>query len=237
MRTPATREDRHRRDAVDAQPERGAERHGAFERPADDNEDSAKRRQIVAGARRLFLSLGYDATSMGEIARASGVSKGTLYVYFKDKDKLFEAIVVEECTVHAEGVFNFDMDDPDVAATLTRVGTTYVKTLCVPERRSSLRAVIAVADRKPEVGRAFYETGLAKGVARLAAYLQANTAAGRLDIEDCELAAAQFIESCLATIFKPFLFNYSAAPAPERVEHVVRTAVRTFMAAYGRSPS
>jgi len=243
MRRPATREDRrHRRDGIRqvARQARAAERHADFERPADDSEDSAKRRQIIAGARRLFMSLGYDAASMGEIARASGVSKGTLYVYFKDKDELFEAIVVEECTVHAEGVFNFDMDDPDVAATLTRVGTTYVTVLCVPERRSSLRAVIAVAERKPEVGRAFYETGPAKGVARLAAYLQTNTAAGRLDVEDCELAAAQFIESCLATIYKPFLFNYAPAPSPDRVAHVVRIAVKTFMAAYGNrdaSPS
>jgi hypothetical protein len=46
--------------------------------------NSAKRRQIVEGARSVFLAHGFDA-SMGEIAKAAGVSKGTLYVYFKDK--------------------------------------------------------------------------------------------------------------------------------------------------------
>ncbi|MGB6637010.1 MAG: helix-turn-helix domain-containing protein, partial [Bradyrhizobium sp.] len=58
--------------------------------------DSSKRRQIIDGARKVFLDLGFDGASMGEIARAAGVSKGTLYVYFADKNRLFEAIVEEE---------------------------------------------------------------------------------------------------------------------------------------------
>ena len=43
---------------------------------------------------------------MSDIARAAGVSKGTLYVYFNNKEQLFQAIVHEECPVHAEGVFD-----------------------------------------------------------------------------------------------------------------------------------
>jgi AcrR family transcriptional regulator len=63
------------------------------------DEDSAKRRQIIEGARRVFLAQGFDAASMGEIARAAGVSKGTLYVYFENKEQLFEAIVGQECPI------------------------------------------------------------------------------------------------------------------------------------------
>jgi hypothetical protein len=40
------------------------------------DEDGAKRRQIIEGARRVFLAQSFDAASMGEIARAAGVSKG-----------------------------------------------------------------------------------------------------------------------------------------------------------------
>ena len=53
--------------------------------PADD--ESAKRRQIIDGARAVFLAQGFDAASMNDIARAAGVSKGTLYVYFKHKEE------------------------------------------------------------------------------------------------------------------------------------------------------
>ena len=41
--------------------------------------DSAKRRQIIDGACRMFLSQGFDAASMGAIAREAGVSKGKPY--------------------------------------------------------------------------------------------------------------------------------------------------------------
>jgi AcrR family transcriptional regulator len=44
------------------------------------SEANAKRRQIIAGARAIFFAQGFDAASMGDIARAAGVSKGTLYI-------------------------------------------------------------------------------------------------------------------------------------------------------------
>ena len=49
---------------------------------------------------------------MGEIARQAGVSKGTLYVYFDSKERLFEAIVESERRSQAEQVFAFDATDP-----------------------------------------------------------------------------------------------------------------------------
>ena len=64
--------------------------------------ENAKRRQIIEGARSLFLAQGFDAASMGEIARKAGVSKGTLYVYFESKEQLFEAIVEDERAAQAE---------------------------------------------------------------------------------------------------------------------------------------
>jgi AcrR family transcriptional regulator len=200
--------------------------------PDGADEDSSKRRQIVEGARQVFMAQGFDAASMGEIARVAGVSKGTLYVYFKSKEELFEAIVGQECKANAEQIFDFDANDHDVEGVLTRLGTAYVGFLCRPGGASPLRTVIAIAERMPEVGRRFYESGPAFGIAQLAAYLRSQVAAGVLEVEDCEVAAAQFMDSCLATVFKPVLFNFGPAPAPERIEHVVRIAVRAFAAAY-----
>src|SRR5579863_6741866 len=139
--------------------------------PAED--EGAKRRQIVDGARAMFLAQGFDAASMNDIARAAGVSKGTLYVYFKNKEELFEAIVQQECEAQAEGIFELNPNDHDVEAVLTRLGVAYVKFLCRPEKASAIRIVIAIADRMPELGARFYETGPARGIAKLAAYIDA----------------------------------------------------------------
>jgi AcrR family transcriptional regulator len=195
-------------------------------------EDSAKRRQIVEGARSIFLAQGFDAASMNDIAKAAGVSKGTLYVYFDNKEQLFEAIVHEECLVHAESAFNLDAGDHDVEKILRRLGSAYIEFLCRPEKASALRTVIAIADRMPEIGKVFYETGPSTGIAKLADYLRAQTQAGVLAVDEAEVAAAQFLDACQSTLFKPVLFNFAETPAPGRIEHVVGIAVKTFLAAY-----
>jgi AcrR family transcriptional regulator len=41
---------------------------------APGEDESAKRRQIIGGARDVFLAKGFDAASMNDIARAAGVS-------------------------------------------------------------------------------------------------------------------------------------------------------------------
>ena len=198
--------------------------------PADD--ESAKRRQIVDGARAVFLAQGFDAASMNDIARAAGVSKGTLYVYFKHKEELFEAIVERECDAQAEGIFDFNPADHDVEAVLTRLGIAYVKFLCRPEKASAIRTVIAIADRMPEVGRKFYESGPERGMAQLSDYLKSQIEAGVLAVDDVEIAAVQLMESYQAKLFKPMVFNFAPVPSLQQIERVVRIAVKTFLAAY-----
>jgi AcrR family transcriptional regulator len=196
------------------------------------DEESAKRRQIVDGARAVFLASGFDAASMNDIARAAGVSKGTLYVYFANKEELFEAIVEQECEAQAEAIFELDPNDHDVEGVLNRLGVAFVKFLCRPEKASAIRTVIAIADRMPDLGRKFYEKGPARGIAQLADYLTAQVEAGVLAVEDCEVAAAQFIETCHARQFKPVLFNFAPAPNLQEIERVVGIAVKVFLAAY-----
>ena len=53
----------------------------------------ATRQSLIAAARELFGEQGYAATSVDEIARQAGVTKGALYHHFRDKDDLFRAVV------------------------------------------------------------------------------------------------------------------------------------------------
>ena len=199
------------------------------------DEDSSKRRQILDGARKLFLDLGFDGASMGEIARAAGVSKGTLYVYFADKSRLFEAIVEQESLEQGKVAFNFD-PARDVTTTLMDFGQAYIQLLCRPGGGSATRTVMAIAERMPEVGRRFYENVVALTIRRLAGYLEAHVAAGDLAIEDCELAATQFMQMCQATLFQPFIFQAAPAPSAARIAHVVESGTRMFLAAYQVKP-
>jgi len=185
----------------------------------------------MEGARRLFLGQGFDATSMNSIALEAGVSKGTLYVYFKSKEELFEAIVEEQCGEQAQQLLDFDKDE-DIKVVLTRLGRELVRFLCQPGIVPSLRTVIAIADRMPELGARFYLAGPGRGIANLKAYFEDQVTAGVLKPHNCEIAAAQFIESCLSLTYKPMLFNFGGPPGNVRIDSVVEMAVLSFLTAY-----
>src|ERR1700730_17687434 len=177
-------------------------------RPDFEAADNAKRRQIMEGARAVFLAQGFDAASMNDIARKAGVSKGTLYVYFDSKEALFVAIADEQCHKQAESVFVLDEADRDVAAVLTRLGNAFTSFMC-NRSPSTISPKIAIADRMPDIGRQFYETGPAVGIGKLSRYLQAQVTAGVLDIDiaDCDIVAGQLLESGLAGNFNAAVFK------------------------------
>jgi AcrR family transcriptional regulator len=200
------------------------------------DEDSSKRRQILDGARKVFMNLGFDGASMGEIARSAGVSKGTLYVYFADKNRLFEAIVEEEALEKGEVAFNLS-PERDAATTLLEFGEAYIAMLCRPGGGSAIRTVMAIAERMPEVGRRYYERVLEKSIDQLAAYLEARVRARELAIEDCQLAASQFMLLCQASLFLPFIFQAAPPPSAEHITEVIESATRMFLAAYQAKPA
>jgi AcrR family transcriptional regulator len=195
-------------------------------------EDNTKRRQILAGASKVFMDLGFDGASMGEIARAAGVSKGTLYVYFADKSRLFEAIVAQETLEQGRLSFNFD-PARDVPTTLRDFGQNYIQLICRPGGGSAIRTVMAIAERMPDVGRRYYENVLEKTINSLAHYLETHAAANDITIEDCQLAASQFMMMCQASLFLPFIFQAAPPPSPERIAQVVDSATQMFLARYG----
>jgi AcrR family transcriptional regulator len=198
-----------------------------------DAAESAKRRQILDGARRVFLAQGFDGASMGEIAKAAGVSKGTLYVYFDSKESLFEALSIREKEGLAEVLFHLDADDPDVRSVLTRLGHSYLKVMGNPEHISSVRMVIGAAEKFPRFGQMFYEAGPCQGIARLRRYLDRQVAAGRLSIDDTQIAAQHFLDLCISGMMRRLLFAVGGTPTDEEIATNVGNAIRVFFAAYG----
>ena len=195
--------------------------------------ESDKRRQILDGARTVFLSAGFDGASMGEIARVAGVSKGTLYVYFDSKEDLFEALIIREKSSLAEALFTLDADDPDVPAVLTKLGASFLTEMGRPEHVAVVRMVIGACEKFPRFGQAFYEAGPACGVARLSGYLDAQVRAGRLRVADTELAARHFLHLCQAGQMTRLLFAAGDAASAAEIRYQVDGAVRVFLAGYG----
>ena len=195
--------------------------------------DSAKRQQILEGARQVFLHDGFDGASIGDIVRAAGVSKGTLYVYFPSKEKLFEALMVEDRRKQAEALFTIDENDLNVAAVLRRLGETFVDMLYAPASLELLRIVIGAAGKFPGIGKAFFDAGPCCGTNRLGRYLERMTEQGVLRVSTPELAARQFLDLCKTGIHLRLLLGDREPPMREEIERNLDSAVKVFLAAYG----
>jgi AcrR family transcriptional regulator len=195
--------------------------------------DPEKRHQILEGAHAVFTARGFDAASMNDIAAAANVSKGTLYVYFEDKEHLFVALIEREREKQKQGMYEALAEEPDLNQALMNFGSGLVRLLTNPFALSAHRIVLGVAERMPDLGREFYERGPMQGAQQLAAFLARRVEQGELAIADPALAAAQFVDLSQSTLMRPRLFNAERTPPSEdEIAHVVGEAVATFMARY-----
>ena len=169
-------------------------------------EGSAKRRQIMDGARAVFLGAGFDGASMNDIARAAGVSKGTLYAYFESKEELFEAIIRVEYGQAAERLCIF-RDTGNVRETLTDFGIRLIGRMTEPDTLALPGSSSRRLEKFPNVGRAFYEAGPLYGATRLSGRLADMEKAGVLKVPDPERAAWQFVDLCQSYVYKRLLFG------------------------------
>ena len=180
------------------------------------------------------MTLGFDGASMGDIARAAGVSKGTLYVYFKSKEELFAALIADE-RKDSKRHFELDWNNPDVAESLKRFGRNHLTFISREPKIKSVRTVMAIAERIPKIGQDFYRDGPLRGLEYLRDYFSAQMQAGRLRAGDPMWAARQFQVLLQAGILSEMLYGVIDAPDENQIARTVDEAVATFMARYGKT--
>jgi len=196
--------------------------------------DPAKRKQIIEGARRVFINMGFDAASMNDITREAGVSKGTIYVYFANKEELFEALIEEERGSIFKNLYESLEHGGSLRETLVRFGIGLSVKITSAKVVLAQRTVIGASERIPELGRRFYERGPKRGHERFVEFLRGAIEQGLLEIPDIDLAAYQFTELCLAGLFRQCMFAYrTETPKPDEIEYVARAGVDMFLKTYG----
>ena len=195
-------------------------------------EDPAKRLQILEGAERVFLVEGYEGASMSMIARAAGVSKGTLYVYFTNKEALFSDFIEVQCRAQTETLYDGLKAQGTAEDLLREFGRQFVRFKVSDRARSIERLVIGEAAKFPELGRTFYEAGPKRGLGRLAEFLRARVESGELDIDDPLLAADQFMGLCFVDLVLKRRMSVIETATPQRIAYIVDHAVDVFLKAY-----
>jgi TetR/AcrR family transcriptional repressor of mexJK operon len=196
-----------------------------------------KRRTVMESAEELFLTHGFNCTSMDEVAVHAGVSKQTVYNHFANKASLF-VMIVQTMTAQAAGRVQTDMREPEnVAQVAIELGGHAERLLTIVMRPKLLqlrRLVITEAGRFPELGLALYDGGPGRAIRGLAVVLQQWADRDLLAIDDAMVAAAQFNWLVMGEPVNQAMFRADYVMSkPDRVRHIEQ-AVRVFIAAYGR---
>ncbi len=207
----------------------------AAQPPAESAEDigSDKESQILDGAALIFARDGYEGASMSRIASEAGVSKGTLYNYFSNKAELFAAYVHRECSRSIAMIFDDLNPDAPPAEALMHIGSTMFRMLLSETGLTMYRMVVAEAEKFPELAESFYGSGPAKALAHVSAYLQRAAGEGQLQVADPDFAAEQFFALMQTHLCMKRRLRLIAMPSQEELEHVIRQAVKLFLAGYG----
>lgn len=196
-------------------------------------EDPVKRQQILDGAKRVFMKMGFDAASMNDVTREAGVSKGTLYVYFANKEELFSAMIESERAAFLASIRTALNEPADMEAGLYDFAVSFITHVTDEKIIDAMRTVLGVRDRMPQLCQGFLK-GPENLRTVLCDFLTRQVAAGTLVIDDLELAAGQFLDLASGSYFKLRLFGtMDQPPSQPEIDRVARGAIRVFLAAYG----
>jgi AcrR family transcriptional regulator len=192
-----------------------------------------KYRQILDGARELFLDQGFDTTSMDAIARHAGVSKATLYVHFDDKDALLLALVDDECRRVGLPVLWKPHDRPiDLEQELRAIAWNFLSFFMDDRGLAMHRLVMSCASRYPAIAEFFMKAGPDRCDAEVIAFLRAAERQGLLQVPDMKLAAMQFIALIQGRLILKWSLSMQS-PEPAEYRALIEGGIKVFLAAYG----
>jgi TetR/AcrR family transcriptional repressor of mexJK operon len=161
---------------------------------------SAKRDQILAGARRVFLRHGFAAASTDAIAAEAKVSKRTLYVYYPSKEELFAGIMRELSLENPQTRALESMEEmtpgseEELRRDLLELANKIVATMMQPGYLALLRTTIADTHRFPQLGGLFRATVPERAMRSFAVFIERSRERGVVGSGvDGETAARMFV--------------------------------------------
>ena len=190
----------------------------------------AKRDQILAGARRVFLRDGFAAAGTDTIAAEAKVSKRTLYVYYPSKEELF-AGVMRDLTIEnpqTRALESIEEMSPgseeELRRDLRELARKIIETMMQPDYLALLRTTIADTHRFPQLGGIFRATVPERAMSSFAVFIERSRERGVVGPEvDGDTAARMFVGPLLtyAVLNGLFAGGSPRPPEQEKIEDIV----------------
>jgi AcrR family transcriptional regulator len=198
-------------------------------RPLRGTED-ARRQSLLKAAEELFMDQGFGAASMDAVAKRAGVSKKTIYCFFDNKEKLFEAVMKDHLERRPIPAIEGDIAD---AATLERTLAfnlaEVARARLVPFAVNVFRLTIAEATRFPEMARTFYREAPLRHIQMLAEWLRVQTDHGLIALDDPTEAATILSSAMVLEPLRAAALGVSDLPSEATIKTRATTLARLFL--------
>jgi TetR/AcrR family transcriptional repressor of mexJK operon len=206
--------------------ETGAFRRGPGGRPTR-QEAERRHRELLEATKRLLLERGWEATSIDEISRQSGVAKRFLYARYPDKAALFFAVVAQfrDEQIGALGALAAPPDD--VEEGLLALGRQMLAVALRDESLAIIRLFLAEAPRMRGFAKLFAESFPRRGLSGIVRFLSTYVERGALSLDDPQLASEHFAMLVIGVPQRLAMLGYR--DAPEADERRLRSAVKLFL--------
>src|ERR1700721_3191470 len=150
--------------------------------------------RLLDGASKLFRERGFEAPSMGEIARYARASKETFYRHFPGKEDLFRAVVIRGARMVAGELSAVLLTHETPEKALAAFGELFLDRIVSKGSISYHRMMMMERERFPELVQSLRADGRERVGASLARYLDEQVARGRLRKIDTAVGARQFLD-------------------------------------------
>jgi TetR/AcrR family transcriptional repressor of mexJK operon len=195
-----------------------------------------KRQTILSAGRDLFLSNGYQGTSVDQIAASAEVSKQTVYKHFGDKQELLLAIVdgALDTTVTPFLVRIAALaETTDLQTDLADLAADYLRAVLQEPVVQLRRLVVGEANRVPALAQQYYEQAPARTLTAFAECFSRLHDRGLLNVPESAIAAEHFAFLIVGRCIDQALFcGGPQVLSGVDVDGHVRAGVRVFLTAY-----
>jgi AcrR family transcriptional regulator len=144
-------------------------------------ERAAERRQaIIEAAMEEFISRGFAATRLDDIAKRAGVAKGTIYLHFKDKESMFEELI-RTAIVPLVGRMQGPLPTGGTVRDLIEAfALNFIHEVVTTRRGDIVRLIVAEGPRFPAIADFYYREVVSKGLAGMRAMVELGIARGEI---------------------------------------------------------
>jgi TetR/AcrR family transcriptional regulator, mexJK operon transcriptional repressor len=188
--------------------------------------------RLLDAASRFFMERGFEATSMGEIARYARASKETFYRHFPGKEDLFRAVVIRGAKMVAGELSAVLLTHETPEKALAAFGELFLDRILSKDSISFQRMMMMERERFPELVQSLRADGRERVRSSLARYLDEQVARGRLRKMDPAVGARQFLDLVAAEMI--FAATRCGRPKPSKaqIRQRVKEAIDCFLHGY-----